>query len=230
MIDDRLRLLIERIERLLEERQGITDDIRDTYAEGKAVGYDTRMMRQLIARRAMKPEDRAEVDQLLQVYEAAVGMASGEGLPSIEELRPDAAALAMNLLTAEIVALEDPEQAAALVAGVLELLDLRAEIALLRAQESARVKLMKAEGFDGKQVKVTVRWFEKVARHGEEAMRLGEQTFHLYRGTVEARPDRIGPVTTDEKLAAAFAPKKAPPRGNPSVAAALAWAKGEDEA
>ena len=86
---------------------------------------------------------------------------------------------------------------------------------------------MKVEGFDGKQVKVTVRWFEKVARHGEEAMRLGEQTFHLYRGTVENRPDRLGPVTTDPKLATAFAPKKEPPRGNQRVAAALAWAKGD---
>ena len=41
-VDDRLRLLIERVERLDEERKGISDDIRDVYAEAKAVGYDVK--------------------------------------------------------------------------------------------------------------------------------------------------------------------------------------------
>ena len=45
--DDRLRLLIERIERLEEEKKGIADDIRDVYAEAKAVGYDPKIMRQV---------------------------------------------------------------------------------------------------------------------------------------------------------------------------------------
>jgi len=43
--DDRLRLLIERIERLEEEKKGIADDIRDVYSEAKAVGYDPKIMR-----------------------------------------------------------------------------------------------------------------------------------------------------------------------------------------
>lgn len=72
--DDRLRLLIERIERLEEEKKGIADDIRDVYAEGKAVGYDTKMMRQLIKLRKMKPEERAEMEMLLETYKAALGM------------------------------------------------------------------------------------------------------------------------------------------------------------
>ncbi|MEO2039706.1 MAG: GapR family DNA-binding domain-containing protein, partial [Martelella sp.] len=46
--DDRLRLLIERIERLEEEKKGIADDIRDVYAEAKAVGYDPKIMRQIV--------------------------------------------------------------------------------------------------------------------------------------------------------------------------------------
>ena len=58
--DDRLRLLIERIERLEEEKKGIADDIRDTYAEAKAVGYDAKIMREIVRLRAMKPDDRAE--------------------------------------------------------------------------------------------------------------------------------------------------------------------------
>jgi uncharacterized protein (UPF0335 family) len=56
--DDRLRLLIERVERLEEEKKGIADDIRDTYAEAKAVGYDTKIMRQIVRLRKMKPRWR----------------------------------------------------------------------------------------------------------------------------------------------------------------------------
>jgi uncharacterized protein (UPF0335 family) len=72
--DDRLRLLLERIERLEEEKKGIADDIRDVYAEGKAVGYDTKMMRELKKLRAMKPDDRAEMEALRETYMAAVGL------------------------------------------------------------------------------------------------------------------------------------------------------------
>ena len=53
--DDRLRLLIERVERLEEEKKGIADDIRDVYAEAKAVGYDAKIMRQIVRLRKMKP-------------------------------------------------------------------------------------------------------------------------------------------------------------------------------
>lgn len=72
--DDRLRLLIERVERLEEEKKGVGDDIRDVYAEGKAVGYDTKMMRQLVKLRKMKPDDRREMEMLLETYKAALGM------------------------------------------------------------------------------------------------------------------------------------------------------------
>ena len=58
--DDRLRLLIERIERLEEEKKGTADDIRDVYAEAKAVGYDPKIMRQIVRLRKMKPDDRSE--------------------------------------------------------------------------------------------------------------------------------------------------------------------------
>jgi uncharacterized protein (UPF0335 family) len=59
--DDRLRLLIERIERLEEEKKGINDDIKDVYLEGKAVGYDTKIMRQVVGLRKMPPDDRREM-------------------------------------------------------------------------------------------------------------------------------------------------------------------------
>ncbi len=72
--DDRLRLLIERIERLEEEKKGIADDIRDVYAEAKAVGYDAKIMRQIVRLRKMKPDDRSEQETVLEVYKAALGM------------------------------------------------------------------------------------------------------------------------------------------------------------
>ena len=72
--DDRLRLLIERIERLEEEKKGIADDIRDVYSEAKAVGYDSKIMRQIVRLRKMKPDDCSEMEMVLDTYKAALGM------------------------------------------------------------------------------------------------------------------------------------------------------------
>lgn len=72
--DDRLRLLIERAERLEEEKKGISDDIGDVYKEAKAVGYDPKIMRQIVRLRKMNPDDRKEMDMLLDTYKAALGM------------------------------------------------------------------------------------------------------------------------------------------------------------
>ncbi len=72
--DDRLRLLIERVERLEEEKKGVADDIRDTYAEAKAVGYDVKMMREIVRLRKMAPDDRREMEAILDLYKAALGL------------------------------------------------------------------------------------------------------------------------------------------------------------
>ncbi len=72
--DDRLRLLIERVERLEEEKKGIADDIRDVYAEAKAHGYDAKIMRQIVRLRKMTPDDRAEMETILDLYKAALGI------------------------------------------------------------------------------------------------------------------------------------------------------------
>ena len=72
--DDRLRLLIERIERLEEEKKGISDDIKDVYSEGKATGYDAKMMKQIIRLRRMKPDDRREMEAVLETYKNALGI------------------------------------------------------------------------------------------------------------------------------------------------------------
>lgn len=72
--DDRLRLLIERIERLEEEKKGIGDDIKDVYAEAKAVGYDPKIMRQIVRLRKLNPDDRREMEMVLETYKCAVGL------------------------------------------------------------------------------------------------------------------------------------------------------------
>ena len=72
--DNRLRLLIERIERLEEEKKGLADDVRDVLNEAKAVGYDTKMMRQIIRLRAMDPDKRREMELVLDTYKNALGL------------------------------------------------------------------------------------------------------------------------------------------------------------
>ena len=72
--DTRLLLLIERIERLEEEKKAISDDIKDVYTEGKSAGYDIKIVRQIVRLRKMKPHDRQEMEGLLQTYLAALGM------------------------------------------------------------------------------------------------------------------------------------------------------------
>ena len=72
--DDRLRLLIERVERLEEEKSGISEDIADVYAEAKSVGYDVKIMRKIVALRKMESDARREMEMLLETYSAALGM------------------------------------------------------------------------------------------------------------------------------------------------------------
>ena len=69
--DERLKLLFERVERLEEESKGIRDDIRDTFAEAKALGYDVKIMKLVLKRRKMKPDDKREMEMLIETYEAA---------------------------------------------------------------------------------------------------------------------------------------------------------------
>jgi uncharacterized protein (UPF0335 family) len=72
---DQLRLFIERVERLEEEKKGISDDIKDVYAEAKANGYDTKTMRKVVALRRLETHVRQEADALLETYRAALGLA-----------------------------------------------------------------------------------------------------------------------------------------------------------
>lgn len=71
---DELRLLIERVERLEEEKKGISDDIKDVYGEAKSRGYETKIMKQIVRLRRMEKHARDEADALLDTYRAALGL------------------------------------------------------------------------------------------------------------------------------------------------------------
>ena len=71
---DRLRSLIDRIERLEEERRALGSDIKDIYAEAKSAGFDVKVLRQLIRIRKEEPADVEEQETLLDLYRRALGM------------------------------------------------------------------------------------------------------------------------------------------------------------
>lgn len=71
---DRLRTIIERIERLEEEKKALSSDVRDIYAEAKSAGFDTKTMRTIIKLRAMDASDRDEAEFLLDTYKKALDL------------------------------------------------------------------------------------------------------------------------------------------------------------
>jgi uncharacterized protein (UPF0335 family) len=71
---DQLRLLIERIERLEEEKRGISDDVKDVYSEAKSVGFDVKTMREIIRLRKMEKHHRDESEAMLKLYKSALGL------------------------------------------------------------------------------------------------------------------------------------------------------------
>ena len=71
---ERLRSFLERIERLEEERTGLTADIREVYAEAKGSGFDTKIMRQIVRLRKMDKADLQEQETLLDLYKRALGL------------------------------------------------------------------------------------------------------------------------------------------------------------
>ena len=75
--DERLQLLIERVETLEAEKLEVADQIKDVYLEAKAVGYDVKIMRQLVRERKRKPDARKEHYALLATYANALGLELG---------------------------------------------------------------------------------------------------------------------------------------------------------
>ncbi|MBU2654000.1 DUF2312 domain-containing protein [Acidomonas methanolica] len=71
---DRLRSVIERVERLEEERKALAGDIKDIFAEAKSAGFDVKVIRQIIRIRKQEPAEVEEQETLLDIYRRALGM------------------------------------------------------------------------------------------------------------------------------------------------------------
>lgn len=71
---DQLRLFIERIERLEEEKKGMAEDITAVYSEAKSQGFDSKTMRRIVQLRKMEKHQRDEAAALLETYANALGM------------------------------------------------------------------------------------------------------------------------------------------------------------
>lgn len=71
---EQLRALVERIERLEAEKKAIADDVKDVYGEAKAMGFDTKILRQVVRLRKQEPQERQEQEEILTVYLHALGM------------------------------------------------------------------------------------------------------------------------------------------------------------
>ena len=71
---DRLRSIIERVERLEEEKKALSSDIKDIFSEAKSAGFDVKIVRQVIRLRKMEPAELEEQETLLEVYKRALGM------------------------------------------------------------------------------------------------------------------------------------------------------------
>lgn len=87
---DQLRTIVERIERLEEEKKAIADDIRDVYAEAKANGFDVKTLRQVVRLRKVEVAERQEQEAMLDLYLSALGMLpteqDGSALPGDDPL------------------------------------------------------------------------------------------------------------------------------------------------
>lgn len=71
---DQLRAIVERVERLEEEKKAISDDIRDVYAEAKGNGFDVKALRTIVRMRKQDANERAEQETILETYMTALGM------------------------------------------------------------------------------------------------------------------------------------------------------------
>lgn len=72
--NERLKSFVERLERLEEEKKGLSDDIREVMAEAKGVGFDTKILRKVVSARKMDTEKRREEEELFETYMAALGI------------------------------------------------------------------------------------------------------------------------------------------------------------
>ena len=91
-----LRSIVERIERLEEEKKAIADDIKDVYGEAKGNGFDTKALRQIIRLRKQDAGEREEQEAILDLYKSALGMGGAELIPRDPQERAEQALAAAD--------------------------------------------------------------------------------------------------------------------------------------
>ncbi len=72
---DRLKQIVDKLERLEDEKREVGEQIKEVFAEAKGEGFDIKTLRQVLKLRRMKPHDRSEQEELLELEDAALGMA-----------------------------------------------------------------------------------------------------------------------------------------------------------
>ena len=72
---DRLKQIVDKVERLEEEKREVAEQIKEVMGEAKSEGFDIKTLRQVLKLRRLKPHDRSEQEELLELYKAALGMA-----------------------------------------------------------------------------------------------------------------------------------------------------------
>lgn len=86
---EQLKSIVERIERLEQEKGAIAEDIKEVYAEARGNGYDTKTLRTIVKLRKMDLDDRQEQEEMLDLYLNALGMIPGRNTPSsVKEKTP----------------------------------------------------------------------------------------------------------------------------------------------
>ncbi|MEO0545954.1 MAG: DUF2312 domain-containing protein [Pseudomonadota bacterium] len=81
---DQLRTIVERIERLEEEKKAIADDIKDVYAEAKGNGFDVKTLRTVVRLRKVEAQERQEQEAMLDLYLSALGMLPADEGPATD--------------------------------------------------------------------------------------------------------------------------------------------------
>jgi uncharacterized protein (UPF0335 family) len=186
---DQLRLLIERVERLEEEKKALAEDIRDVYAEAKSMGYDVKTMRACVKLRKMEKHVRDEAEMLLDTYKAALGM-------DYSSTPLGAATIERATKTADVVKLAADIHSAGgrMVGGALVIpMDGLKDAAEARESDAGDDLYPKAVVLVADNCKASTSWLQRQLRIGyNQAARLVER---MEREGLVSKPNNVGART-----------------------------------
>ncbi|MED5546113.1 MAG: GapR family DNA-binding domain-containing protein [Pseudomonadota bacterium] len=195
MSDDRLRNLVRAIQAYNIEIGDAIDGRRGVYEQAKAMGYDTKTIRNLVRRMRMNGADRDAADELLAQYEADMGIAGSA--PAHADAGPPAK-------REKFVAPKGASSEQQLRAIISRVLELRCDRGEVNDTIKLELKKAKAAGFDPRKIQEACLWLEKCDRHGRDMMLASEELFQIYRDIGDG-PQPAPKVDGDSKLVAMFA-------------------------